>query len=64
MTKYKYLGKEVDVSRFSNNDTAQLADGTWVPSAMLIASESLDLPKTDSLLETATRKRAQKSESN
>lgn len=32
---YKYNGKEVEVLRFTGNDTAQLADGTWVPSSML-----------------------------
>lgn len=37
---YKYLGKEVIVVRFSNNDTAQLADGTWIPSAMLVPQSS------------------------
>lgn len=61
---YKYLGKEVQVTRFSGNDTAQLADGTWVPSAMLVAQENSDSPSIESAIETATKKRARQSDSN
>jgi hypothetical protein len=64
---YKYLGKDVDVIRFSNNDTAQLADGTWVPSLMLLPQIQLDkvenpIKETENV--AATKKRASKSESN
>lgn len=59
---YKYLGKEVEVVRFSSNDTAQLADGTWVPSAMLMLQP--DSRVGEYANETATIKRAKKSENN
>jgi len=65
---YKYLGKEVQVTRFSGNDTAQLADGTWVPSAMLIEmqidSRTQSEPSGETPIESATRKRAKASDSN
>lgn len=34
--KYRYLGKDVEVSRFAANNTAQLTDGTWVLASMLV----------------------------
>lgn len=56
---YQYLGKQVEVVRFTANETAQLADGTWVPSAMLHAQGKSETP-----LEVATKKRANQSETN
>jgi hypothetical protein len=65
---YKYLGKEVEVLRFSTNDTAQLADGTWVPSSLLVQIQ-LDVDVVENPINetehvAATKKRASKSESN
>jgi hypothetical protein len=57
--KYIYMGREVEVIRFTANETAQLADGTWVGTNLLAP---IIVPETQAMIEAV--KRTKRSDTN
>lgn len=54
---YTYLGKEIEVVRMTEGGVAQLADGSWVPSSMLVETTQKNIKAA-----TLAAKRMEKSE--
>lgn len=57
--KYIYMGREVEVVRFSANETAQLADGNWVGTNLLVP---VKVAETQAMIEAV--KRTKRSDTN